>query len=81
MIQQLADAGFGRWPQGALVDPPTGFDPWMALALIGYPLDDRAAAVRSFHNHFRGTGDDALDAQDLRILYNLAQQIETAGGS
>jgi N-acetylmuramoyl-L-alanine amidase len=79
--QQLADAGFGRWPQGALVDPPTGFDPWMALALIGYPLDDRAAAVRSFHNHFRGTGDDALDAQDLRILYNLAQQIETAGGS
>ncbi|WP_426690257.1 N-acetylmuramoyl-L-alanine amidase [Rhodanobacter ginsengiterrae] len=75
--QQLAAAGFGRWPQGALTDPPAGFDPWMALALIGYPLDDRAATVRSFHHHFRGTGGDALDAQDARILYNLAQAIES----
>lgn len=77
--QQLAAAGFGRWPQGVLIDPPAGFDPWMALALIGYPLDDRAATVRTFHNHFRGKGGDALDAQDLRILYNLAQQIEAEG--
>ncbi len=78
--KQLADAGFGRWPQGALVDPPAGFDPWMALALIGYPLDDRAATVRTFHNHFRGMSGDALDAQDLRILYNLTQQIQTPVG-
>ncbi len=74
--QQLADAGFGRWPQGMLVDPPTGFDPWMALAVVGYPLADRPAAVRAFHNHFRGSSGDALDVQDLRILWNLVQQIE-----
>jgi N-acetylmuramoyl-L-alanine amidase len=74
--QQLAAAGFGRWPQGVLADPPAGFDPWMALAVVGYPLDDRAAAVQAFHNHFRGLGGDELDPQDLRILYNLAQQIE-----
>jgi N-acetylmuramoyl-L-alanine amidase len=73
---QLAAAGFGRWPQGDLVDPPAGFDPWMALAVVGYPLDDRAAAVRAFHNHFRGLGGDALDPQDSRILWNLVQQIE-----
>lgn len=73
---QLAAAGFGLWPQGTLVDPPAGFDPWMALGLVGYPLEDRAAAVRAFHNHFRGIGGDALDAQDLRILYNLSQIIE-----
>ncbi len=77
--QQLAAAGFGRWPQGALVDPPSGFDPWMALGLVGYPLDDRPAAVRAFHHHFRGIEGDTLDDQDLRILYNLAQQI--VGGS
>ena len=76
---QLAAAGFGRWPQGALVDPPTGFDPWMALAVVGYPLADRPAAVRAFHNHFRGTDGDALDVQDLRILWNLVQQIEASG--
>ena len=73
--QQLADAGFGLWPQGELIDPPADFDPWMALAVVGYPLDDRAATVRSFHHHFRGIEGDALDAQDLRILYNLSRQI------
>ncbi|MEO6925127.1 MAG: N-acetylmuramoyl-L-alanine amidase [Rhodanobacter sp.] len=74
--KELAAAGFGRWPQGTLVDPPTGFDPRMALAVVGYPLDDHAAAVRAFHNHFRGIGGDELDPQDLRILWNLVQQIE-----
>ncbi|MEO6800361.1 MAG: N-acetylmuramoyl-L-alanine amidase [Rhodanobacter sp.] len=73
---QLAAAGFGRWPQGVLVDPPASFDPWMALAVIGYPLDDRPAAVRAFHNHFRGMNADEIDPQDLRILYNIVQQIE-----
>ena len=77
---QLAAAGFGRWPQGTLADPPAGFDPWMAMAVLGYPLQDRAAAVQAFHNHFRGIGGDQLDDQDLRILWNLAQQIETEGG-
>lgn len=74
--KQLADAGFGLWPQGALIDPPIGFDPWMALGEIGYPLDDRAAAVRAFHNHYRGIDSDSLDAQDLPILYALTRQIE-----
>ncbi len=73
--QQLATAGFGLWPQGELIDPPADFDPWMALAVVGYPLDDRAATVRSFHHHFRGIEGDALDAQDLRILYNLSRQL------
>ena len=76
---ELAAAGFGRWPHGTLVDPPTAFDPWMALAVIGYPLQDRAAAVRAFHNHFRSIGGDTLDAQDSRILWNLVQQIEVEG--
>ena len=75
--QQLATAGFGLWPQGELIDPPAGFDPWMALGLVGYPLDDRAATVRAFHHHFRGMQGETLDAEDLRILYNLAQQIQS----
>jgi len=74
--KQLADAGFGLWPRGELVDPPAGFDPWMAMAVVGYPLEDRPAAVKAFHNHFRGIDGDTLDQQDLRILFNLAQIIE-----
>jgi N-acetylmuramoyl-L-alanine amidase len=75
--KQLADAGFGLWPNGPLVDPPAGFDPWMAMGLVGYPLEDRPAAVKAFHNHFRGIDGNTLDAEDLRILWNLAQQIES----
>jgi N-acetylmuramoyl-L-alanine amidase len=74
--KQLADAGFGLWPEGDLIDPPTGFDPWMALGELGYPLDDRAAAVRAFHHHYRGIDSDTLDAQDLPILYALIRRIE-----
>ena len=78
--QRLAEAGFGRWPQGELVDPPAGFDPWLAMATIGYPLNDRAAAVRAFHRHYRARDDGedpqaAFDAEDLRILHALASQI------
>ena len=61
--------------QEVLLDPPQGFDPWLALAAIGYPLEDRAAAVRAFHNHYRGMGGDELDPQDLRILYALVLQL------
>jgi N-acetyl-anhydromuramyl-L-alanine amidase AmpD len=78
--QRLAEAGFGRWPQGELVDPPAGFDPWLAMAAIGYPLRDRAAAVRAFHRHYRGRDDGedpdaAFDAEDLRILHALSQEL------
>ncbi|HEU4857357.1 MAG TPA: N-acetylmuramoyl-L-alanine amidase [Rhodanobacteraceae bacterium] len=74
----LAANGFGLWPDplATLPDPPAGFDPWLALTAIGYSLDDPTAVVRAFHNHFRGTGGDTLDADDARILYNLVNKIE-----
>lgn len=71
---QLAAAGFGHWPHATLTEPPPGFDPWLALRVIGYALDDRGATVRAFHAHFRGCDGDTLDAQDLRILHDLEQQ-------
>lgn len=72
--QQLAAAGFGVWPKAPLDDPPPGFDPWLALRLFGYPLDDRAATVRAFHRRFRGIETDALDSEDLRILHALTRK-------
>jgi N-acetyl-anhydromuramyl-L-alanine amidase AmpD len=76
--KQLADAGFGAWPKEPLDDPPPGFDPWQALRLLGYPLeqDDSAGhadTVRAFHRHFRGDENDVLDAQDARILHALTR--------
>lgn len=55
--KKLADAGFGLWPRGELVDPPPGFDPWMAMRVIGYSIDNPRAALHSFRLHFRGIDD------------------------
>lgn len=71
--RQLAMAGFGRWPAEDAPPAPAGFDPWQALALIGYPIDDRAAALRAFHHHYRGNDATALDAEDLRILHAMTR--------
>lgn len=71
---RLAQEGFGRWPRAPLADPPAGFDPALALRLLGYSSDDQAAVIRAFHLHYRGLDSEAasLDAEDLRILYALA---------
>ena len=76
--KQLADAGFGAWPRGPLEEPPPGFDPWNALRLLGYPLEQddtpgRTATVRAFHRHFRGDEGEVLDAEDARVLYALTR--------
>ncbi|KAB7765704.1 N-acetylmuramoyl-L-alanine amidase [Xanthomonas sp. LMG 12462] len=73
--KRLAEAGFGRWPAADTPPAPPGFDPWQALALIGYPVDDRAATLRAFHHHYRGNDASAFDAEDLRILYALTQPL------
>lgn len=76
--KRLAEAGFGRWPAADAPPAPPGFDPWQALALLGYSVDDRAAALRAFHHHYRGNSASTLDAEDLRILQALSQP--TPGG-
>ena len=72
--KRLADAGFGHWPDRTDEAPPAYFDPWLALRLIGYSLDDRAATVRAYRNHYRGDGASELDEQDQRILYALTRE-------
>jgi len=75
--KRLAEAGFGIWPDPAAGDPPPAFAAWLAMAAIGYPLDDRANALQSFRHHFRGMrGEGAeLDAEDRRILYGLSRSL------
>ncbi len=69
--QRLAAAGFGRWPAADRGPAPAGFDPMLALRLLGYPLDDPAAAIRAFHLRYRGIDTAMLDAEDASILYAL----------
>lgn len=69
--KQLADHGFGLWPDEVLADPPAGFDPWMALKVIGYSTKDPVATVRAFHLHYHHIESGELDDLDRRILCNL----------
>ena len=73
--QQLADAGFGLWPRASPPPAPDGFDPWLALRLVGYDLRDPVAAVRAFHRHYRGSEAEAWEPGDAAILHDLQQQL------
>ena len=42
--------------------------------MIGYALDDRNAAVKAFHHHYRGIEGSKLDDTDRRILYSLTRR-------
>lgn len=83
----LAEAGFGRWPAADSPAAPEGFDAWLALAALGYPMDDPQAALRAFQRRFRGLEaslppDTAQipDAEDARILHALTQHLRPAPG-
>lgn len=72
--QRLAEAGFGRWPAADRGPAPPGFDPMLALRLLGYPLDDPAAAIRAFHLHYRGIDTTTLDDEDANVLHALTAE-------
>jgi N-acetylmuramoyl-L-alanine amidase len=76
---RLAQEGFGRWPRAPLADPPTGFNPAVALRLLGYSSDDHAAVIRAFHLHYRGIDSETavLDSEDARILHALVAKPDT----
>ena len=73
---RLAQEGFGRWPRTPLAEPPAGFDPALALRLLGYSSDDAEAVIRAFHLHYRGIDSEAaaLDDMDARILSALMEK-------
>jgi N-acetylmuramoyl-L-alanine amidase len=73
--QRLAEAAFGRWPAADRAPAPLGFDPMLALRLLGYSLDDPAAAIRAFHLHYRGIDTTTLDDEDASILHALIAEL------
>lgn len=69
----LADKGFGYWYDDVLESPPIGFDPKIALRVIGYDVKNLDAAIKGFKQHY--TQMDVTSAQltehDLKILYSI----------
>jgi N-acetylmuramoyl-L-alanine amidase len=79
--ETLAKAGFGRWPRQRFEELPQAsphFDPWLALALIGYDLSNRGATAAAFRRHFFAAVSDtrtSFDAIELAVLADLQAQI------
>ena len=68
---RLAAAGFGEWPRAEAPPAPEGFDPVLALALLGYDTTDLPAALAAFRRRFRGV------ASDPQPLSTLATDVES----
>jgi N-acetylmuramoyl-L-alanine amidase len=78
--QELAEYGYGLWyDAGRLPDPPAGFNPMVALRLIGYDITAPTAAIIAWHRHFRATSAATFDARDLEILWNLEHKVMHEG--
>ncbi|MFD1769334.1 N-acetylmuramoyl-L-alanine amidase [Sphingobacterium suaedae] len=71
--ERLADSGFGYWYDAQLETPPEGFDPKLALRIIGYDVKNLEAAIKAFKIHYiqRDTNTASLNDEDLKILYSI----------
>jgi len=69
----LAEKGFGFWYDEYLEAPPLGFDPRLALRIIGYDVKNLDAAIKAFKIHYiqKDTTTASLNEEDLKILYSI----------
>ncbi len=69
----LADKGFGKWYADTTgIQVPQGFQPEIALRIIGYDIKDLPAAIEAFKRHFEMVDKSkTLTDADDKILYVL----------
>lgn len=72
----LAQHGFGLWPRAEVEPAPAGFEPLLALRLIGYDTTEPVLAIKAYQRRFRGIENGGvLDELDRAILFDLQQQL------
>ncbi|TDQ72155.1 N-acetylmuramoyl-L-alanine amidase [Sphingobacterium yanglingense] len=69
----LADKGFGYWYDEYLENVPVGFEPRLALRIIGYDVKNLDAAIKAFKQHYiqKETNSAQLTEHDLKVLYSI----------
>jgi len=69
----LADKGYGYWYDGVLETPPVGFDPKIALRIIGFDVKNLDAAIKGFKYHYiqKDVTSATLTEEDMKILYAI----------
>lgn len=73
--QQFATEGYGIWYDTTGVTVPPGFNPLLALRIIGYDVKQPEAAIQSFKIHFvPGDSTSTLGDFHYKILYDLMRK-------
>lgn len=75
--QKLAQQGFGYWYDTTAVKVPAGFDPLLALRVIGYDIKNEKNAIQSYKIHFSPKDTTkTISETDRRILYDLMKKYQ-----
>ena len=75
--EQLALKGFGYWYDTVSIKVPQGFDPMLALRVIGYDTKKPQAAIQSYRLHFTQLDSSkTLQVSDYKILSSLLKKYE-----
>lgn len=70
--KDLADRGFGTWYRDTTgLQVPEGFDPLLALRLVGYEVKDSSAAINAFKRHWLQDTTAGLNPEAIKVLYSL----------
>lgn len=75
--KSIAEKGFGYWyTEEELVTPPAGFEPKIALKVIGYDVTNLDAVIKAFKIHYIQENEESaeLSEHDLSILYTIYQK-------
>lgn len=75
--QKLSQQGFGYWYDTTSVQVPAGFDPLLALRVIGYDIKNEKNAIQSYKIHFSPKDTTkTIQEADRKILYDLMKKYQ-----
>jgi N-acetylmuramoyl-L-alanine amidase len=70
--KNLAELGFGLWPEVDLEIAPENFNIEQGLRIIGYDTRNISAAIKAFKLHYIQTEvDDVLDEKTINTIYSI----------
>ena len=70
--KNLAELGFGFWPEDQLEKAPDYFNVEQALRIIGYNTQNLSSAIKAFKLHYIQTEvDDTLDEKTIKTIYSI----------
>lgn len=70
--KQLAESGFGVWPENELEEAPENFNIEQGLRIIGYDTRNLSSAIKAFKLHYIQTEvNDTVDSKTINSIYSI----------